>query len=134
MISGKEQGLLPASCGKEGQKAQGQHVVRTDTDKNLIRVHFVLRSQGIHERCRVHIRIQAQGAAVSGKLTDCLFYAGCRRIGAFIGVELDDVFLLGLLARHIGFHLADLIFPGHNFFLFFPYIFQCLDVCVCLCI
>ena len=127
---GEKQGLLLTSGGKEGQKAERQNIVGTNADEDLIGVHLVLSREGIYKRGRIHIGIQAQSTAVPGQSADCLFHSRCRRVRAFIGVQLYDVFFLGLLARHIGFHLADFIFPGHVFFLFFMYLSLSVPSCI----
>ena len=89
--------LLPS---KKGRKGKGQHLVRAVATENHVGADPVHLGDGSAQGRRIHVGVEAQGVRRNGG--DGLRHLRGRRIGVLVGVELDELHVFGLLARHIG--------------------------------
>ncbi len=85
---------------KQGLKDVGQHFVRAVADENLRRRDLVIVGDGSFQSLGVRVRVQAQ--RIGQLAPDRFQHLGRRAVRVFVGVELDEVVELGLLARHVG--------------------------------
>ena len=86
----------------------GQHFVRAVADENLLWRHAVQPGDGGLEQIGVGIGVEAQACGVGAEFRlNRRQHLGRGRVGVLVGVELDQVGDLGLLARHVGGEGAD---------------------------
>ena len=107
----REQELL--SCCKEREKRHGQHIVRSDSHKNLLRLYLITLCKCPDKRRSIHIRIKPHRRIILRKLSGGVRNSRCRRIRALIRIQLDNIRILRLLSRHIGRYTPYILFPAH---------------------
>ena len=97
---------------EEGHKCHSKHIIRAYADKNLTFSYAIEFCQTFGQLCCIRIRIQA-------KILIChsvhqFFHPGSRGIRILVGIQLDHVLILWLLAGHIRHHLTNIFFPFHH--------------------
>ena len=94
-----------AAMLEQPMKRVRQHFVGTVTDEYLGRLHIVVVGDGLLEALTIGVRIQAQA------IVDFRLHRSDRprrrAVGVLVGVELDQLAQLGLLAWHIGHQVLD---------------------------
>jgi len=90
---------------EQAVKGMRQHFVRAVADEHLRHLYTVVVRHSLLQALAIGVRIQPQ-AVVDFRLHggDC---PRRRAIGILVGVELDQLAQLGLLARHIGHQVLD---------------------------
>jgi hypothetical protein len=78
----------------------GQYFVRTVADEDLLGPHLMVGCQSRQQRSGPRIRIEAQ--RIGRLATDCFQRSGGRTKRTFIGVQLDQLHQVGLLAWYVG--------------------------------
>jgi imidazoleglycerol-phosphate dehydratase len=78
----------------------GEHLVRTVADEDLLRLHAVALGDAALERVGIGVGVEL--AALVGGGTDRFQRARRGAVGVLVGVELDQLGELGLLARDVG--------------------------------
>ena len=101
------------STVKKGQETHGQHIIRTDPRKHLLRFQPLAVGNGLHQFRGCRIRIPAQQIRIQA--AQRLHHPRRRRIRVLVGIQFDHFCLLRLLAGRIRRHTADIFFPGFHF-------------------
>ena len=105
---------------EERQKRHGQHIIRTDADKNLIRPDVITRSQRGSQICVLR-ESGVQPEFLRIQTGYCPRHPGRRRIRAFVGIQFDNARFPRLLAGRVGHHPAHILFPFHVIFPLFSH-------------
>ena len=85
---------------EQGQKRMRQHLVGAVADEHLLGGDAMQCGNGRAQPVGTRVGIQAQ--RVGGFRTHGVQHTRAGAVGVFVGVELDQVGQLRLLARHIG--------------------------------
>jgi len=101
----KEQRLVVLEQSLEGV---GQDLVRTVADEDPFRRNAEMAGNGCFELASGRVRIELQAVGVLVQLgKDRIPHFGARRVGVFVGVELDQIGEFGLLAGNIWGQVVD---------------------------
>jgi hypothetical protein len=97
---------------EQGHESVRQHLVRAVADEDLLRRHAMRAGDGRLEQVGVRVGVEAQACRIVAEFRlDRRQHARRGRVGIFVGVELDQVGDLGLLARHVRGEVADDLAP-----------------------
>ena len=98
---------------EEGGDRQAQQFVAAVGHHHVVARDAVHGGGGVAEVVRERRRVAAQARDVEGR--ECGGHGRGRRVGVLVGVELQGVGVLGLLAPGVALHLADVAaFVGHG--------------------
>ena len=94
---------------KECHKDHRQHIIRSDTDKHLLILYLIIRSDRLYQIRHKRIRIHTESINIH------TFYCFCdsrsRWVRILVRVQLNNILLLRLLARYIRDNLTYIFFP-----------------------
>ena len=122
MISGKRTGFCEL---KNVRETHGKYIIGTYSHKNLFIPSARILCNGMYQFSCCRIRIKSHSICIH--LPQRLLHSRCRRIRILVGIQLDHIRLIGLLAwciwylRIFSSHLLIYLIP-FMFLLFFTFV------------